>query len=424
MRSTFFTRGKHRSLGRPRLRSRVRPELGSTPLLWLLYALFFASGVAQAAIVPLLPRLADAYGLAPSQTALLVALPGLAMLVVSVPAGLAADRLGARRVTLAAGALLCLSCLAQAAPSLPLLLAGRVGFGIAFGVVWTTGMAWLAAIDHGQGVSPMGPSVTISQLGVMTGPAVGGVLAQQAGVGFPFLLIALVAGAVAVPLWVGSREPGRVDGRAIADSGSMPVRALPGVIRRPGVGAAAAALTVAGAVSGVSQLLITLGLHQHGLSTDQIGLAFSAAAVCYALVSAVTVKLGPRARTLRFNALATALLALALVPALDAGYVVALILALILASAPRAAVSTIAFSLASAPAREQGVVFGMLNGAWAAAMVLMPMLAGALDQRAGAQAGYLAVIIPSGAIAVWMMATSRSPEAQHRAVAAGYQVSD
>jgi MFS family permease len=181
---------------------------------------------------------------------------------------------------------------------------------------------------------------------------------------------------------------------------------------------------VAGAVSGVSQLLITLGLHQHGLSTDQIGLAFSAAAVCYALVSAVTVKLGPRARTLRFNALATALLALALVPALDAGYVVALILALILASAPRAAVSTIAFSLASAPAREQGVVFGMLNGAWAAAMVLMPMLAGALDQRAGAQAGYLAVIIPSCAIAVWMMARSRSPEAQHRAVAAGYQVSD
>src|SRR6516165_10099858 len=96
---------------------RVR-SLPAPVALWLLYGLFLASGVAQAAIVPLLPRMSAAFGLSASQTALLLALPGLATLAVSVPAGIAADRIGARRVTLGAGALLCLACLAQSMPSL------------------------------------------------------------------------------------------------------------------------------------------------------------------------------------------------------------------------------------------------------------------------------------------------------------------
>lgn len=129
--------------------SRRGPQLPPRQLLWLLYALFLVSGVAQAAIVPLLPRLAEVYDLAPSETALLLALPGLATLAVSVPAGLVADRFGARRATLAAGALLAAACLLQAAPSLALLVSGRILFGVAFGVVWTTGMAWLSEIDTG-----------------------------------------------------------------------------------------------------------------------------------------------------------------------------------------------------------------------------------------------------------------------------------
>jgi MFS transporter, DHA1 family, tetracycline resistance protein len=389
-------------------RSRCRLRLAPTRLLWLVYALFLAAGVAQAAIVPLLPRLATEYGLAPAQTALLLALPGLATLVVSVPAGLAADRFGARRVTLAAGALLSVSSLAQAAPSLPLLLIGRTGFGIAFGVVWTTGLAWLSAIDPEADGNRLGPSVTCSQVGVMVGPAVGGLLGQHLGPGFPFLLIAVAAGAVTAPLWLGSTEPARRHPGAEPARRQSPARTLPKLMRRPGVGAAAGALIVSGAVSGVSQLLITMGLHNHGLPADQIGLAFTAAALCYAGVSAATVKLGQRALSLRFNAVATALLAVALVPALADGNPMALILALILASMPRAAVSTIAYGLAAGPEAEQGFVFGMLNGAWAGAMVMTPLLAGALDQHAGAQAGYLAVIVPSCAIAAWMVSRAHA----------------
>ena len=86
-----------------------------------------------------------------------------------------------------------------------------------------------------------------------------------------------------------------------------------------------------------------------------------------------------------------------------------LIAALLLAAAPRAAVSTIAYSLASpaeSDSTRDGLVFGLLNGAWAAAMVLMPLLAGATEQRDGARAGYLAVILPSCVIAAWLVARS------------------
>lgn len=395
---------------------RPGPRKGPGRRPWLVYALFFVAGVAQAVIVPLLPRLSGRYGLRPAETALLLALPGLATLAVSVPAGLAADRFGARRVTLAAAMVLCLSCAAQAAPSLAVLLLGRIGFGIAFGVVWTTGMAWLSELDGADGGARLGPAVTYSSVGVMAGPAVGGVLADHAGIGVPFLLVAVAAGGVAIALAAGSMdqlgqrtgtEPG-ARGRAhrTPPSERPSARSLARLLRRPGVRAATGALIVSGAVSGTSQLLISSGLHRSGISTEKIGLAFSAAAVCYIAVSAATVKLGDRARTLRFNALATTMMSLALLPALAAGNPFALVAALLLTSAPRAAVSTVAYSLASGPDSDQGSVFGMLNGAWAGAMVFTPLLAGALDQRAGAQAGYLAVIIPSCAIAVWLVARS------------------
>jgi hypothetical protein len=175
---------------------------------------------------------------------------------------------------------------------------------------------------------------------------------------------------------------------------------------------------VSGAVSSASQLLVSGGLHRLGLSTGRIGLAFSVAAICYIAVSTVIVRLGTRAQTLRFNALSTAALAVALLPALASTGTIALVMALMLSAGPRAVISTIAYNLAShrsdadgAHPGGDGVVFGMLNGAWAAATVLMPLLAGTVEQTAGVEVAYLAVIIPSLAVAACLIAgaTSRVP---------------
>src|SRR5579862_4713490 len=335
------------------------PRLRPRQLLTMLYALFLVTGIAQSAIVPLLPRLASVYGLTPSETAMLLALPGLATLAISIPAGIAADRFGARQATLAAAALIVVSSLMQAAPALPVLVAGRIVFGVAFGVLWTTGMAWLAEIDTGTKGGRLGPSVTCSSVGVMAGPAVGGIIAQHFGLGVPFLLIAGIGLLVLVPLGIGSyseRMPRAVQREPLAPHTS--VRALIALMRRPGVAAGAGGLVVSGAVSGVSQLLVTLGLHHYGLSTGKIGLAFTSAAVCYIAVSAWTVRLGARA---------TFALSLALLPALSGGGPPALVFALLLTAVPRAVIGTVAYSLAAQEnegVAGEGFVFGMLNGAW------------------------------------------------------------
>ena len=432
----------------------------SKKLLWSIYGLFLVAGIAQAAIVPLLPRLSSQYGLSPSETGLLLALPGLATLAVSVPAGVAADRLGARRCTVLAGAVLCVACVAEAAPSLALLLVGRALFGVAYGVVWTTGVAWLAELDTGGG-SRIGPSVTCASVGMMLGPAIGGVLAGAGATGLPFLLIAIVAAIVMVPLTIGGARaatavgaaPGHDAGTAADEVAELahaigysetaelaasvgygdPVpygggrgRALRSAVRRPGVVAAIGALVVSGAVSSVSQLLISGGLHHDGLSTGRIGLAFSAAAISYIAVSIAVVRLGVRVHTLRFNAMATAALAVVLVPGLVSGSASVLIVTLMVTSMPRAAVSTISYSLASAgsgpnggvrDSAADGSVFGVVNGAWAGSMVLAPLLAGALEQHGGAQVGFLAVIVPALVIAIGLLMRSRRPAVAAHAAA-------
>jgi MFS family permease len=394
--------------------------------LRLVYGLFLVAGVASAAIVPLLPRMSAHFGLSASQTALLLALPGLATLAVSVPSGIAADRIGARSVTLSAGALLCLSCAAQALPSLAALLAGRLVFGVAFGVVWTSGMAWLADLDEARdGGSGLGPAVTCSSVGIMLGPAVGGVLAQHIGLGAPFAAVAVAAALIVVPLALGTTTTRSTTPRRKVEPAELPLeityfqppvsdrpgqvtpRGLLALVRRPRVAAAAGALVVSGAVSSASQLLVSGGLHRLGLSTGRIGLAFSVAAVCYIVVSSVVVRLGARAQTLKFNALATAALAVALVPALASTGAVALVMALMLSAGPRAVISTIAYTLASQRDDEpagDGVVFGMLNGAWAASTVLVPLLAGAVEQAAGIEFAYVAVIMLSLVVAAWLLA--------------------
>ncbi|MGH2915940.1 MAG: MFS transporter [Solirubrobacteraceae bacterium] len=418
----------------------IRPRLARRPALGLelalAFALFLVAGIAQGAIVPLLPRFAQRFDLSGSQTALLLALPGLATLVVSVPAGLVADRFGARRTTMWAGALLLASSLAQAVPSLTALLLGRIAFGLAFGVTWTAGLAWFADLGEGRegGRSRLGPAVTCSSVGVMAGPALAGVLAQRAGLAAPFLAIAVATAAVLLPLALSGRrrsdttaslrdaegavahdprgDQRSATGGAVGHHAPSQTRALKSILRRPQVLAAAGALVVSGAVSSSSQLLVSTGLHGAGLSTGAIGLAFSVASISYILVSAGIVRLGARAQTLRFNALTTALLAVALAPAVFGAGAGALVAALLLISVPRAAIGTSAYSLASAGRadgqRSDGLVFGVLNGAWALATVLMPMVAGAVQQGAGFTVAYLAVIVLACAIAALVAVTARS----------------
>lgn len=393
----------------PRLRRIRNPEASRTgwpPLHTLLHGLFFVAAAAQSAIVPLLPRLSQAYGLSPSASALMLAAPGLATFAISMPAGALADRFGARRLTVAATILMSAAALAQAAPSYSVLIGGRLAFGLAFGTVWTTGVAWMSRSYDKAGSPGLGAVATSAAVGMVAGPAIGGLMADWLGLSAPFVLVAVFAAVLAGVL---SRRPEAARKASPALTGAL--REFAGAAsRRPGVLTAACALAVAGAVSGVTQLLVPLELHHAGFTPSATGAAFSAAAAVYIVVSAAVVRLGRRATTVRCTALAALVLALSLLLATFEAGAVALVGALLLSTAPRAVVSTVSYPLATESASDaqlgEGLVVGLLNGTWAMGLVLAPLIAGAVDQLAGPQLAFLTVVLPGALGALWLLASA------------------
>src|SRR3954447_20028065 len=389
-------------------------------LAGLLYALVFVAALAQTALVPLLPGLADRAGLSTAAAAALIAAPGAATFAVALPAGAIADRIGARRVTLGASVLLAVGVLVQAVPGTTWLLAGRMVFGVAYGIVWTTAVAWLAAHDSGPtgdgarrsrrqgGGAPcprrsprQGAIFTCAASGVAAGPAFGALLADRLGFAAPFLGAGVIAALVTVALAGVSRGAG--------PAGGAPGRPLAGLSRAGrGLAAGAVALALSGATNATLQLLMPLQLHRTGLTTASIGLAFSAAAGLYIAISAVVVRLGRRAATPRTNAIAAVLLALALLPAGSSGTAVAVLATMALTVIPRATLSTIAYPLASDEAARagvgHGVAIGLLNGAWAAAMVAAPFAAGAMSHWVGLRAAWLTTLALAALAAMWLLA--------------------
>lgn len=391
---------------------RPSPAPGPDRLAAALYALVFVAALAQTAIVPLLPRLAELGGLSTAGTAALIAAPGAATVAVALPAGAIADRFGARPVTLAAGVLLAVGVLAQSLPGAGWLLGGRLVFGVAYGVGWTTAVAWLAEHEGEDGTPsrPQGAIVTCAASGVAAGPAFGALVGAHAGLAAPFVLAGVAAAAVTVALATASRghQPGarRSSGPALA------------AIAQGGRGLAGGALALAlsGATNATLQLLVPMQLHRTGASTESIGLAFSAAAGLYIAISAVVVRFGRRAATARTNTVAALVLALALLPAGSSGTAFAVLATMALTVVPRATLSTIAYPLATDEAARAGIgagaAIGLLNGAWAAAMVAAPFAAGALSHWAGMRAAWLATLAIAGFAAAWLLADHARPRAR------------
>lgn len=372
------------------------------PLGALLHVLFFTAAATQTALVPLLPRIDRIFSLSPTASALLLAAPGLATLAVSLPAGQLADRLGAKRVTLVAALMMCAAAFAQAAPAFPALVAGRLVFGIAFGIIWTTGTAWLAHSGGKDRAPHLGAVATSSAVGLAAGPALGGVIADRWGLSAPFLLLGGLSVVLVVLLWPRPAERGRAG--AARESLLALARIAP---RQPGVVGGAVALAIGGAIGGATQLLVPLQLHGLGFSAASTGAAFSAGAAVYIAISAAVLRLGCRAITIQVSALAALALALSLLPATFEDGPIIVVGALIASTGFRAIVSTVAYPLAARSGGEadlgDGVVIGLLNGVWAAGQVLAPLLAGALDQTGGVSLGYLSVIIPGVGGAIWLL---------------------
>jgi predicted MFS family arabinose efflux permease len=350
---------------------------------FLIYGLVLASSAAQYAVVPILPVYAHRFGLTGVQQGMVLGATGLATLAVSLPAGVLSDRFGARRLTLWAGGVMSVAMFTQGlAGSFPVLLAARLVFGIGFAVVWTAGLSWLT--DAAPGGPGLGGTVASAGAGGVVGPALSGVAVQYFGLVSPFL--AMAAGFAALTLALGLlRIRATAPARAARVGTSLRAAAAD---RRTIV--AAAAIVAAGGTTGVSALLVPAGLHAAGVPPGQIGLVFAAAGVLFVVASTLTTAAGRRAVCMPAVMAGLLALALGLSPAIVTAAPLALVAMQCATTAARSVLWTVSYPLAAAGSERSGaglgVVMGLLNGVWAAKVLLGPLAAGLAADRLSAQA--------------------------------------
>jgi MFS transporter, ACS family, D-galactonate transporter len=371
-----------------------------------LYLLVALAELIHWAIVPLIPAFAARFSLSEVQSGALVASTGLATLVVSVPAGMLADRLGARRLTLWAGAAMTIAAFGQAlAPTYALLLGARLLFGIGFGIVWTSGLAWLSAVTATRrSRTALGATVTSAGVGTVVAPGFAGAVSELLGLAAPFVVAGAAAAAVTVVLATAAVGPGDS-----TDEGRPSLAVFRAAYRDPALGAAMAAILLGGLAGGMISLLAPLELHVAGFSGASIGLIFSIAALLFIVGSALTVWAGERAVKVPAVLVAAVSLALALSPATVSGGAIAVVTAVCLSAPVRAFLYTASYPLGAAGGERAavgaGTVMGLLNGAWALTTVIGPLSAGALAQTLGERAGYgVLQALAAGVVgAVWLL---------------------
>jgi DHA1 family inner membrane transport protein len=376
-------------------------------LYLLIYALVFVDETALLGMIPLLPGYRDRFALSTTQTGALLSAASLAIVVSSIPAGRLSDRIGARRVTIVAGVVVAASAAATGlAESFPMLLAARAAFGLGSGTIWSAALAWLGdAASNERRPVVLGAVVTTAGVAGLVGPVGAGYLAERAGTGAPWAVVA-VAGAIVVAglLLV---EPG-----ARVRHEHLPLRRVADGMRTAPLLAGAAIIMAFGGVSdGFINLLAPLQLSAGGMSEAVIGVWLSVAAAVFIAGSAATARLGGRAVSLRAAAVLTGLQAIALAPVLASSARAAVIAMVLMRYLAAALPYTIAYPLAYAGAATRGLGTGTVNGllgvAWGFGSFVGPPAGGAVADRAGQGAAYALLVAFTVVAAAWIMRSAR-----------------
>jgi MFS family permease len=353
------------------------------------YSLLLVGEVLWSAVFPLGPYYHDRFALSATETGAITAAASIAILVVSIPAGMLTDRIGARRMTIAAAVALTASAAGHAlATSFVSLLAVRVLFGIGFGALWPASLAYLTGIaDDRIRARLLSSSIVVAGLGTTIGPVVGGLLTERYGLGVPFGGAALFAAAFTALL---------IAGPPVAATHEEPVRlltALARLTREPLAIVGMLCMVLPGFVANTVHLLVPLRLHEQGISDSRIGLALAAGAAVFFVASLTTTARGSSIATLGTAALAMAGVGVVFCLPLVTTSPDALYGFLLLRAPPIALLFTISVPLTAAGARRQGVgqgaVLGLMNALWAVAAIAGPLAAGALDDHVGHSATWV-----------------------------------
>ena len=336
-----------------------------------------------AALGPLLPRYADAYGLSKSGAGFLVAVYALGVLVGALPAGLASARLG-RRATTVVGLVL------MGAASVGFAFAGdewtlgisRLVQGFGSALSWSGGLAWLVALTPRERRGEMlGTALAGAIFGAMLGPALGGaaaVVGEEAAfvaVGALNALLALVA----------ARTPD-------APHEAAAVRLLPRAFAERGFSGGLWLMFLPALLFGVVSVLVPLELDRGGWGAAAIGAVFLAAAGLEAGITPLVGRAFDRGGGMRPITVALAASAVGSVVLAVVEGVVPVTVVVLLASVAYGALFAPGLALLSHGAERagisQGLAFGVMNAAWAWGALVGPAGGGAVGELAGDAAAY------------------------------------
>jgi len=361
--------------------------------------LVFCAELGQAMLFPLVPELGRAFGLTPAETGAVLSAATLATLATAVPAGLAAERFGALRVSLAAGAVMAAAATVQAlAAGLPAFLAGRLLFGVGFAAIWTAGMALLSPPSAPR--TGVGAAMAAGGLAHLVGPPVSGVLSDAAGRALPFWLLAAGTGAVVL---LAAAAPATELDRAPASGLRSAVRAA---CREPALRGAVTVIALAGVLTGLVPLVVPLLLDRAGFSGAGIGTVFAAGSLVWVAASLLAVRAGARAATLGAAAAGLLLLAAASLLPVVSPIAPCLVAFVVLRAGIQAPLATAGYGFAARGARAAGVAvgtaMGLLNLVWATCATVAPVVAGAVLAGAGARWVFALLALACAAAALSM----------------------
>jgi len=359
------------------------------------------------AIVPLIPHYRAELGLTKVESGWLVAAFSLSVVVVAIPVGHLADRIGARRVVAAGGAAMAAATLGLGfAGSFWLLLAARAVQGVGDAAVWGAGVAWVAARApadrRGQAVSY---SNAAAVAGVIAGPFVGGIATSTFGIEATFSVVAAIS--LALAAWAlfepdAQADPGRhVHVRAAIAAAFSESLILASVVM----------ILAVAVIGGALQVLVPLHLSSEGIERAGIGAVYSVGAMLGAVAILLSARAGDRFG--RIPLAAGACIALAVLSgllALPLG--VALIIAVVIAVGPvQSILYAVGYPLSADGADRahlgHGIAIGIVNLTWGVGAVLGPIAGPGVAQALGDRASYLLLAMLAALAAVAIAAPAR-----------------
>jgi MFS transporter, DHA1 family, solute carrier family 18 (vesicular amine transporter), member 1/2 len=349
-------------------------------------------------VVPFLPSEAEHLGASPVVTGVLFAMYAVGLFGVTPLAAWLTDRAGPRRTLLwgmvaLAGATLLFAFSPTLSLGLPGLFVARTAQGAASTITWTAGLAVLAQLYTAEERPKIfARAFTVTGLGTLIGPPLGGALYSWGGFTLPFLFaagLALLDGLGRVFLlpsdeYLPPTQPERGALRTLLRDG----RFLLGLF---------AAMTGAVALSSLEPVTPLLLGGEFGLPTWAIGAVFGVMSLCFVLMQPAVSRSERRLGTLRTIAVGLAVsggcfVALAFAPnvivVLALLAVIGCAISLALIPAPELLTSS-GQRLAGPNGAAYGAIYAAYNGAYAVGILIGPLTTGAAITAQGVAHSFL-----------------------------------